>query len=111
MSRRSQYIDAKKRRNTVSGHSVSTAHEKIIGPLAVCGSASSNGHRKRAPEVIADNATDSIGSPGLPGRTSPPDRAGNNWDAAKPVPTQDASTPSVPARLLGSTDSRSSDLI
>ena len=94
----------------MSGHSVSAAHERIIGPLAGRGSASPNGHRQRAPEVIAENASDSIGSPLLPGRTSPPGPAGNNWDAETPAPTQDAATPSVPARPLGSTDSRSSDM-
>jgi LuxR family transcriptional regulator, maltose regulon positive regulatory protein len=93
----------------VSGHSVSAAHEKIIGPMAL-GSASLNGHRQRAPEVIAENASDSIGPPRSPRRTSPPAPAGNNWDAETPAPTQDAATPNVPARLLGSTDSRSSDM-
>jgi len=34
----------------VSGHSVSAAHEKILGPMAL-GPASSNGHRQRAPEI------------------------------------------------------------
>ena len=92
----------------MSGHSVSVTHEKIIGPLAGRGSASPNGHRQRAPEVIADNASDSIGSPRSPRRTSPPDPAGNNGDAEQPAPTQDASTPSVAARTLGSTGSRSS---
>jgi LuxR family transcriptional regulator, maltose regulon positive regulatory protein len=91
----------------VSGHSVSATHEKISGPM---GSASTNGHRQRAPEVIAENASDSIGSLRLLGRTSPPDPAGNNWDAETPAPNQDAATPRVPARLLGSTDSRSSDV-
>ena len=94
----------------MSGHSVSVAHEKIIRPSAGRGSASPNGHRQRAPEVIAENASDSIGSPRLPGRTSPPDPAGNNWDAETPAPTHGASTPSFPARPLGSTDSRSSDM-
>jgi LuxR family maltose regulon positive regulatory protein len=82
----------------VSGHSVSTAHEKVLRPSARRGSASPNGRRQRAPEVFADNASDSIGSPRLPGRTSPPDPAGNNWHAE------------TPARPLGSTDSRSSDM-
>lgn len=82
----------------MSGHSMSVAQEKIIRPQAGRGPASSNGHRTRAPEVIAENASDSIASPRLQGRTSPPD------------PTQEASPPSVPARLLGSTDSRSSDV-
>jgi LuxR family maltose regulon positive regulatory protein len=102
----------------VSGHSVSAAHEKIIGPLAGCGPASPNGHRQRAPEVIAENASVSIGSPRLPGRTSPPDPAENNWDAETPAPTHGASTPtngasapSFPALPLGSTDLRSPDMI
>ena len=34
----------------MSGHSVSAAHEKILGPMAL-GPASSNGHRQRAPEI------------------------------------------------------------
>ena len=46
----------------------------------------------------------------MPRRTSPPDPAENNWDAETPAPTHDASTPSVPVRPLGSTDSRSSDM-
>ncbi|MDT5307261.1 MAG: hypothetical protein QOE48_2939 [Mycobacterium sp.] len=94
----------------MSGHSVSAAHEKFIGRLAGCGSASSNGHRKPAPEVIADNAADSIGTPRLPGRTSPPAPPRKNWDAEIPAPTHDASTRNFPARPLGSTDSRRSDL-
>jgi LuxR family transcriptional regulator, maltose regulon positive regulatory protein len=101
-----------KRRNTVSGHSVSAADEKIIGPLAGRGSASPNGHHPRAPAVIAENASDSITStPRSPGRTSPGGLAGNNWDAEKPAPTRDVSRPSVPARTPGSTDSRGSDVI
>ena len=94
----------------MSGHSVSVAHEKIIGPMAL-GPASPNGHRQRAPEVIAENASDSVESLRLPGRTSPPHPAGNGWDAENPASTQGASTPSVPAWPLGSTDSRSSDVI
>lgn len=94
----------------MSGHSVSTAHEKILRPLPTRGSASPNGHRRRAPEVIEELASDSMGSPRLPGRTSPPDPAGNNRDAETPAPTQDASTPSFPVRQLGSTDLRSSDM-
>src|SRR5574337_1798574 len=74
------------------------------------GSASSNGHRQRAPEVIAETASDSIGSPQSPRRTSPGGPAGKSWDAEKLAPTQDAATPSVPARPLGSTDSRSADV-
>ena len=70
-----------------------------------------NGHRRRAPAVIAEKASDSIESPRLPGRTSPGGPAGNNGDAGKPAPTQDVPTPSVPARTLGSTDSRSADVI
>ena len=92
----------------MSGHSVS-AGQKIFRPMAL-GPASSNGHRRRAPEVVTKNGSDSTGSPRLPGRTSPPDPAENNWDAETPAPTQEASTPRVPARPLGSTDSRSSDI-
>ena len=55
----------------MSGHSVSTDRKKIIRPM-VLGSASRNGHRERAPEVITENASDSIGSPLLPGRTARP---------------------------------------
>ena len=69
----------------------------------------SNG--QRGPAVIAEeNASDSIESPRSP-RTSPGGPAGNNGDAEKPAPIQDVSTPSVPARTLGSTDSRSSDML
>lgn len=89
----------------MSGHSVSAAHETVLRPLARRGAASPNGHRERAPEVIADNASDSIGSPRLPGRTSPLDPAGKNWDAATPALTHEASTPSVPARPPGSRNS------
>src|SRR6201993_2022976 len=70
-----------------------------------------NGHRQRASAVIAENASDSITSPRSPRRTSPPGPAGNNGDAEKPAPTRDGSTPSVPARTLGSTESRSSDML
>lgn len=94
----------------MSGHSVSAAQEKTIGLVAEQGSASLNGRRRRAPQVIAEYASDSIGSPRLPGKTSPADLAENNWDAETPVPAQEASTPGVPARPLGSTDSRSSDM-
>jgi LuxR family maltose regulon positive regulatory protein len=95
----------------VSGHSVSAAHEKIIGPLAASGSASPNGHRQRAPAVIGENAADSIESPRSPRRTSPGGPAASDGEAEKPAPTQNVSTPSVPARTLGSTDSRSSDML
>ena len=94
----------------MSGHSVSATQEKIIASSAGRGSPSPNGHRQRAPEVIADNASDSMGSPRSPRRTRPPDPAGNNWDAETPAPTRDAATPSVRARPLDSTDSRSSDV-
>jgi LuxR family transcriptional regulator, maltose regulon positive regulatory protein len=47
----------------------------------------------------------------LPVSTSPGGPAGNNGDAEKPAPTRDVSTPSVAARTLGSTDSRSADVI
>jgi LuxR family maltose regulon positive regulatory protein len=94
----------------VSGQRLSAADEKLFGPMAL-GSASSNGHRQRAPEVIPENASDSIGTPRLPGGTSPGGSAGKHSDAEKPAPTQDVATPSGPAGTLGSTDSRSSDLI
>jgi LuxR family maltose regulon positive regulatory protein len=94
----------------VSGQRLSAAHEKLFGPMAL-GSASSNGHRQRAPEVIPENASDSIGTLRLPGGTSPAGSAGKHSDAEKPAPTQDVATPSGPAGTLGSTDSRSSDLI
>lgn len=91
----------------MSGHSVSTAHEKILAPLAGRGSAGPNGHRHPAAEIIDVDGSDSIGSL-LTGKTSPPDPVENNWDAKTPTPAQRASTPSVPARLRGSTDSRNS---
>src|SRR5262245_23504302 len=99
-----------KRRTTVSGHSVSAADGKLFGALAGYGPASPNGHRQRAPEVIAENASDSIVSPRLPGRTSQGGPAGNNGDTEKPTSIQDVSVPSVAARTLGSTDSRSADV-
>src|SRR4051794_40557755 len=70
-----------------------------------------NGQRSRATAVIADNPSDLLESPRLPGKTSPGGPAGNDGDAEKPAPTPDAPTPSVPARTPGSTDSRSSDVI
>lgn len=91
----------------MSGHSVSTAHEKILAPLAGRGSAGPNGHRHPAAEIIDVDGSDSIGSL-LTGNTSPPDPVENNWDAKTPTPAQGASTPSVPARLRDSTDSRNS---
>jgi LuxR family transcriptional regulator, maltose regulon positive regulatory protein len=94
----------------VSGQRLSAADEKLFGRMAL-GSASSNGHRQRAPEVIPENASDSIGTPRLPGGTSPGGSAGKHSDAEKPALTQDVATPSGPAGTLGSTDSRSSDLI
>ena len=94
----------------MSGQRLSAADEKLFGPMALV-SASSNGHRPRAPEVIPENASDSIGTPRLPGGTSPGGSAGKHSDAEKPAPTQDVATPSGPAGTLGSTDSRSSDLI
>ena len=93
----------------VSGHSVSAAHEEIITPIAM-ESASPNGQHRRAPKAFPQNASDSIGSLRLPGRTSPLNPAGNNWNAETTAPTNDAATPSVPARLSGSTDSRISDV-
>src|SRR5581483_1824821 len=101
MSRRNQYINTK-RRTTVSGHSVSATHDKIIASSAGRGPAIATGHRQRAPETIADNTSDSIGRDSQQvGWRSTPGPAGNNWDAAKSAPTQDAPTPSVPARTLG----------
>jgi LuxR family transcriptional regulator, maltose regulon positive regulatory protein len=70
-----------------------------------------NGQRSRATAVIADNPSDLLESPQLPGKTSPGGSAGNDGDAEKPAPTPDAPTPSVPARTPGSTDSRSSDVV
>ena len=93
----------------MSGHSVSAAHDEIITPM-VLESASSNGHHRRAPKAFPQKASDSIGSLQLPGTTSPPKPAGNNGNAETTAPTDDAATPSVPARLLGSTGSRSSDV-
>ena len=69
----------------MSGHSVSAADEKIIGPLAGHAPASPNGHRQC----------------GL---------AGNNWHALKSASIQDVSMPGVAGRTLGSADSRSSDV-
>src|SRR4051794_22445762 len=100
-----------KRRITVSGHSVSAAHEKIIGPLGACASAGLNGHRQRAPEISGQNASDSIATSRLPRRSRPGRPAASEGEAEKPGPTQDVSTPSVLARTLGSTDSRSSDML
>src|ERR1700758_4735752 len=98
-----------KRSNTVSGHSVSADHQKTMGSM-VLEPASRNGHRQRAPEVTKENGSDSIGSPRLPGRTSPPNHAENNRDAETPAPTQEASTPRLPAWPLASIDSRVSDM-
>jgi LuxR family maltose regulon positive regulatory protein len=95
----------------VSGHSVSAVHEKIVGPLAATASANLNGHRQRAPEVGGGNASDSIKSPRSPRSTRPGGPAASDGGAEKPAPTQDVSTPSVSARTLGSTDSRSSDML
>jgi LuxR family maltose regulon positive regulatory protein len=94
----------------VSGHSVSAAHEGIIGLSAGHGSPGRNGQRRRPPAATAENASDSVKSPPSP-RTILGSPADNNGDAERPAPTQDALTPSVPARTLGSTDSRSSDVI
>ena len=62
-----------------------------------------NGQRSQAPAVIADNPSDLLESPRLPGKTSPGGPAGNDGDAEKPALTPDVSTPNVPARTLGST--------
>ena len=95
----------------MSGHRVSAVHEKIIGPLAGHGSASPSGYGRSVPAAIPENASDSLGSPRSPRRTSPPGPAGKHWDAESPAPTQGASTPSVPVWPLGSTDSRRLDVI
>ena len=71
----------------------------------------SNGQRQSEPELIADNTSDSIEPPRSPRRTSVSGAAGHNGDAEKSAPIQNVSTPSVPARTLGSTDSRSSDML
>lgn len=106
----------------MSGHGVSAAHETNIEPLAGCESASPNGHRQRAPEIVAENASDSMGSAitsspkaiGSPARsqcrTSPPDSAENNWDAEKPAAATQGAMPNVFAQPLGSTNSWSSDM-
>ena len=70
-----------------------------------------NGQRQHAPAVIPQNTSDSIESAPSPRSTSLGGRAGDNGDAEKPVPTQDASRPSVPARTLRSSDLRSSDML
>src|SRR6185437_6976739 len=78
---------------SMSGHSVSAAHGKIIGPM-VLGSASPNGHRQRAPEENAENASDSTGSLRLLAIASP----------------SGVATPSVVDGPLGSTASGSSEV-
>ena len=70
-----------------------------------------NGHRSRAPAGIAENASGLKGSVAIAGQREPGRRCGNNGDTEKPTSIQDVSTPSVAARTLGSTDSRSSDMI
>src|ERR1700759_4344022 len=98
MSRTARVVASQeKRRNAVSGHSVSAVHEKVLS-------------HEPAPEVVAENASDAIRSPRSPRRTSLADPAGNDWDATRPAPNPDATTPRAPARPLGSTDSRSSDM-
>lgn len=92
----------------MSRHSVSADHEKVIGAM-VLGRLSKNGYRQREPEVIAQNASDSI-EPRLPGRTSPGCPARTNWDAERATSPQGASRATFAARQLDSTDSRSSDM-
>ena len=84
----------------MSGHSVSAAHDQIIGPLAGRGSANSNGYRQRGSAVIAENASDAIGLPRSPGM-DPGGPAGNDGDAEKLAHTRDVSTPSVAAGTAG----------
>lgn len=92
----------------MSGHSAS-ADQTIIEPMTLA-PASRNEHYRRKPKVIEENGSGSIGSPRLPNRASPPDPAENNWDAETAVPTQKASTPSFPVRLVDSTDLRGSHM-
>ncbi len=94
----------------MSGQIVSAGYEQIPGASAAAGSAGQNGHRRRVPEIIEENGSDSIRSPRLPGRTSPAEPAETDWDAKPPAPTHGASTPRLPARPLGPTDSRSPDM-
>ena len=95
----------------MSGHSVSAAHEKTVVPLTASGAASQNGHRRRARDVIAENAPDSTESSRSARRTSPAGPAADNRDGDKPAPTGPALTPNVRERTLGSTDSRSSGML
>jgi LuxR family maltose regulon positive regulatory protein len=95
----------------VSGHSGSAAYEKIAEPMAASGFTSSNGYRQRAPEVVGENTSDSMKSPRSPRGPNPGEPVASGGEGEKPAPTHDASTPSVPAQTLGSTDSRSSDML
>ena len=95
----------------MSGHSVSAAHDETIvavggtrvrqlkraPPARVCGNPAECIRCSRVTAVTANGAR--------------ADLAGNDGDAEKLAHTQDVSTPSVAARTLGSTDSRSSDVI
>src|SRR6185295_7062987 len=59
-----------------------------------------NGHRQRAPEITAEDASDSMASPRSRGTTPHGGPAGT-----------DVSAPSVPAPPHGSTDTHGSDVI
>jgi LuxR family transcriptional regulator, maltose regulon positive regulatory protein len=65
-----------------------------------------NGRRQRGPAVIAESASDLLESARLPVSMSPGGAAGSNGDGEELAPTRDGSTPSVPVRVLGWTDSR-----
>jgi LuxR family maltose regulon positive regulatory protein len=90
----------------VSGHGAGAAQETVLGALAGHGEAKPNAERQRA-----GVGSVSTGLSRLPGGARLGGHAGNNGDAAKPTPAQDASTPNIPARTRGSTSSRSSETI
>jgi LuxR family transcriptional regulator, maltose regulon positive regulatory protein len=90
----------------VSGHSVSAAHEKIIGRSAGGGFIGTNGHHQSPPQSFADGTPDSTGSPRPPRRASKPDHARENRNADAPTAIPDASTPNAAA---DPGDSRSPD--
>lgn len=70
-----------------------------------------NGQRQHAFVKVPENASDSVISSRSPHKTFRGGPAGNNCEVEEPAHTQHASTPSVRARTLDSTDSRSSDMI
>jgi ATP/maltotriose-dependent transcriptional regulator MalT len=70
-----------------------------------------NGQCQRAPEVIAEMASESTDTARPPGSTGPGGCAANNRDSEKPAHTPDVSTPSVGAQTLESTDSRNSEML